>query len=68
MRLPAIIAFAVLAQALGSDAAEKKLPLLPAVLERPSSDGDGKKVSGVAMNLGQVLARAAQVSPSLKTA
>lgn len=68
MRLPAIIVFAVLTQAPWSDAAEKKLPPLPAVLERPSSDGDGKKVSGVAMNLGQVLARAAQVSPSLKTA
>lgn len=46
----------------------KKLPPLPEVLVRPNSEGDGKKVSGIEMNLGQVLARAAQVSPSLKTA
>lgn len=58
----------VLATASLLNGAEKKLPPLPVVLEQLSSEGDKKKVSGVAMNLGQVLARAAQVSPSLKTA
>lgn len=66
--LPAILVFAVLASSALLDGAEKKLPPLPVVLERPAGGEDGKKVSGVAMNLGEVLARATQVSPSLKTA
>jgi len=68
-RLPyAVFLLAVLAGPSVASGAGNKLPPLPKVVDTPKSEDNGARIAGVTMNLSEVLLRAAQVSPALKTA